>query len=103
MAQDVFAQTRCRIVFALLIAFTPMWSTLHIPNVEAAFDKIIAFGLDQVICFSVNDAFVMSQWGLHLGLTKDPPMDQFQKVQDCFRMWCRALYAGHGPVHGKGV
>jgi peroxiredoxin len=31
-------------------------------------DEIKALGVDEVYCLSVNDAFVMRQWGIHQGL-----------------------------------
>ncbi|KAL7560206.1 hypothetical protein ACA910_003288 [Epithemia clementina (nom. ined.)] len=79
-SRGLFAGKRC-VVFALPGAFTPTCSTSHVPNFEAAFDEILELGVDQVYCVSVNDAFVMRQWGLHLGLTEDPTTGQFQKVQ----------------------
>lgn len=37
------------------------------PGYEANFDDIKASGIDDVLCLSVNDAFVMYQWGLKQG------------------------------------
>lgn len=34
-------------------------------------DEIRGLGIDEVYCLSVNDAFVMRQWGIHLGLEKE--------------------------------
>ncbi len=58
------------VVFALPGAFTPTCSTTHAPGYEAKFDEIKACGVDDIICMSVNDAFVMYQWKLKLGLEK---------------------------------
>ena len=33
-------------------------------------DTLLAAGVDEVYCISVNDAFVMYQWGKHLGVKK---------------------------------
>ena len=33
-------------------------------------DEILKMGIDDVYCISVNDAFVMRQWGLAQGLTE---------------------------------
>lgn len=51
------------ILFALPGAFTPTCSTTHLPGYEKNFEEFKALGVDQVICLSVNDAFVMYQWG----------------------------------------
>lgn len=55
------------VLFALPGAFTPTCSSTHLPGYEAHYDEFRALGVDQVICLSVNDAFVMFQWGKHLG------------------------------------
>mgnify|MGYP003992283715 FL=1 len=52
------------VLFALPGAFTPTCSTSHLPRYEALHDEFRAEGVDQVVCLSVNDAFVMYQWGL---------------------------------------
>jgi thioredoxin-dependent peroxiredoxin len=72
---DLFAGKRV-VLFALPGAFTPTCSTTHLPGYEAAYNEITAttttdLGIDEVYCLSVNDAFVMRQWGLHLGLSED--------------------------------
>jgi len=51
------------VVFSLPGAFTPTCSTTHLPRYEELYDEIKATGVDQIICTSVNDAFVMFQWG----------------------------------------
>ena len=51
------------VVFSLPGAFTPTCSTSHLPRYEELHDEFKAQGIDQVICLSVNDAFVMYQWG----------------------------------------
>jgi thioredoxin-dependent peroxiredoxin len=63
--QDIFAGKRI-IVFSLPGAFTPTCSTSHLPGYEAAYDQIKALGVDEVYCLSVNDAFVMYQWGKNM-------------------------------------
>ncbi|TDI64642.1 MAG: redoxin domain-containing protein, partial [Alphaproteobacteria bacterium] len=50
-------------LFALPGAFTPTCSTSHLPRYEELHDELRAEGIDQIICLSVNDAFVMYQWG----------------------------------------
>ncbi len=51
------------IVFSLPGAFTPTCSTSHLPRYEILYDTFRAQGIDEIICLSVNDAFVMYQWG----------------------------------------
>lgn len=51
------------IVFSLPGAFTPTCSSTHLPGYEAAYDDLKKLGVDEVYCLSVNDAFVMFQWG----------------------------------------
>ncbi len=58
------------VLFALPGAFTPTCSTTHLPGYEAAYDEFKALGVDDVVCLSVNDAYVMNQWGKAQGVTK---------------------------------
>jgi peroxiredoxin len=58
------------VVFALPGAFTPTCSSTHAPGYEAKYDEMKALGVDEVICLSVNDAFVMFQWRKNLGMSK---------------------------------
>jgi len=51
------------VVFSLPGAFTPTCSTSHLPRYEELYEEFKAQGVDAVICISVNDAFVMFQWG----------------------------------------
>lgn len=53
------------VVFSLPGAFTPTCSTSHLPGYEAKYDEFKKLGVDEVYCISVNDAFVMFQWGKH--------------------------------------
>ncbi|AFZ60644.1 peroxiredoxin [Anabaena cylindrica FACHB-243] len=60
--QELFAGKRV-VVFSLPGAFTPTCSTSHLPRYEELYKDFQALGVDSVICVSVNDAFVMFQWG----------------------------------------
>ena len=66
--QDVFAGKRI-VVFSLPGAFTPTCSTSHLPRYEELYNQFKALGVDDVVCVSVNDAFVMFQWGKQQGAT----------------------------------
>ncbi len=68
-SDDVFVGKRV-VVFALPGAFTPTCTSEQCPAYEASYDAIRAHGVDEVYCLSVNDAFVMFQWGKMLGLEK---------------------------------
>jgi thioredoxin-dependent peroxiredoxin len=66
---EIFAGKRV-VLFALPGAFTPTCSTTHAPRYEALYEEIKAQGVDEIICLSVNDAFVMFQWAKNLGVSK---------------------------------
>ncbi len=51
------------VVFAVPGAFTPTCSNQHLPGYIAQADAIKAKGVDEIVCLSVNDAFVMGAWG----------------------------------------
>lgn len=59
---DVFKNKNV-VLFSLPGAFTPTCSTSHLPRYEELYDEFKAQGVDSVVCLSVNDAFVMYQWG----------------------------------------
>jgi peroxiredoxin len=64
--EEIFGGKRV-VLFALPGAFTPTCSSSHLPRYEELYDEIKAQGIDEVICLSVNDAFVMFQWGKQQG------------------------------------
>ena len=55
-------------IFSLPGAFTPTCSNEQCPNYELSYASFQAAGVDEIYCLSVNDAFVMYQWGKNLGL-----------------------------------
>ncbi len=59
---DLF-KARTVLVFGVPGAFTPTCSTQHLPGFIALCDQFKARGVDEIVCFSVNDAFVMAAWG----------------------------------------
>ena len=66
-SREVFAGKRI-VLFSLPGAFTPTCTTEQCPAFELHYDALRAAGADEIYCLSVNDAFVMFQWGKHLGL-----------------------------------
>ena len=60
-SDDVFAG-RNVIVFSLPGAFTPTCSSSHLPRYNELAATFADQGIDQVVCVSVNDSFVMNAW-----------------------------------------
>jgi glutaredoxin-like protein len=60
-SEEVFAGKNV-IVFSLPGAFTPTCSSSHVPRYNQLVPQFKAQGIDEVICVSVNDAFVMNEW-----------------------------------------
>ena len=51
------------VIFGLPGAFTGICSTAHVPSFMVTYDDFKAKGVDEIICISVNDPFVMQAWG----------------------------------------
>ena len=51
------------VIFAVPGAFTPTCSMQHLPGFIRLQGEIKAKGVDDILCLSVNDAFVMDAWG----------------------------------------
>jgi peroxiredoxin len=65
--RDEFAGRKV-VVFSLPGAFTPTCSNEQLPGFERLFNQFKAAGVDDIYCLSVNDAFVMFQWGKAQGV-----------------------------------
>ena len=60
-SDDVFAG-KSVIVFSLPGAFTPTCSSSHVPRYNQLAPTLSRHGVDDIVCLSVNDAFVMNEW-----------------------------------------
>jgi peroxiredoxin len=59
---DQIFKGRTVVVFALPGAFTPTCSSTHVPRYNQLAPTLREHGVDEVVCISVNDAFVMNEW-----------------------------------------
>ncbi|MBO9998314.1 MAG: glutathione peroxidase [Cyanobacteria bacterium SID2] len=64
------------IVFALPGAFTPTCSSTHLPGYNQLAGVFKENGVDEIVCLSVNDTFVMNEWA------KDQESDNVTLVPD---------------------
>lgn len=64
---DYFCGKRV-VLFSLPGAFTPTCSTYQLPGFEENYEEFQRLGIDEIYCISVNDAFVMNQWGKQQGI-----------------------------------
>ena len=58
------------VVFSLPGAYTPTCSSTHVPGYNDLATAFKENGVDEIICISVNDAFVMSEWAKDQGADK---------------------------------
>jgi len=60
-SDDIF-RGKTVVVFALPGAFTPTCSSTHVPRYNQLAPALREQGVDDILCISVNDAFVMNRW-----------------------------------------
>ena len=59
---DELFKDKTVVVFSLPGAFTPTCSSTHVPRYNQLAAALKAQGVDDIICMSVNDSFVMNEW-----------------------------------------
>ena len=66
---DGLTKGRKVVIFGLPGAYTGTCTSAHVPSFIRTFDQFAAKGVDEIICVSVNDPFVMGAWGESTGAT----------------------------------
>jgi len=62
VSSDEIFKGKTVVVFSLPGAFTPTCSSTHVPRYNQLVPAFKQHGVDEVVCISVNDAFVMNEW-----------------------------------------
>lgn len=67
---STLTEGRTVVLFAVPGAFTPTCHSAHVPSFIRTKDEFLESGVDEVICLSVNDPFVLGNWGEVTGATE---------------------------------
>nr|QCI61226.1 peroxiredoxin-5 [Trachidermus fasciatus] len=67
VAMDKLFKGKKGVLFAVPGAFTPGCSKTHLPGFVQQAEDLKGKGVQEVVCISVNDAFVMAAWGKEHG------------------------------------
>ncbi|MGL4455804.1 MAG: glutathione peroxidase [Plesiomonas sp.] len=62
LTTDTLFKDKTVIVFSLPGAFTPTCSSSHLPRYNELAPVFAKLGVDEILCVSVNDTFVMNAW-----------------------------------------
>ena len=62
VSTDALFKNKKVVLFALPGAFTPTCSSFHLPRYNELAGEFKKLGVDEIVCLSVNDAFVMNAW-----------------------------------------
>jgi glutaredoxin-like protein len=76
VTSDSIFKDKTVVVFSLPGAFTPTCSSSHVPRYNQLVPVFRANGVDDVVCVSVNDSFVMNEW------QKDQKADRVTFIPD---------------------
>ena len=76
-SEEIFAN-KTVVVFSLPGAFTPTCSSSHLPRYNELADKFSANGVDEIVCISVNDTFVMNAWADQQKLKKVKVLPRYE-------------------------
>ncbi len=76
VTSDTIFKGRSVVVFSLPGAFTPTCSSSHVPRFNELAPVFQENGIDEIVCVSVNDAFVMNEW------QKDQHADSIRFIPD---------------------
>lgn len=110
-SEDFFANKKI-VLFGLPGAFTPTCSSTHAPGYDSKMNDFRELGVNQIVCLSVNDAFVMYKWSQDLGtqnvfmlpdgnldFTKGIGMNvQKQNLGFGERSWRYSMYIENGTI-----
>lgn len=69
ISTDTVFAGRKVVMFSVPGAYTPTCHNQHLPSYVEQADELRAKGIDEIVCLSVNDPFVMKAWGAELGAT----------------------------------
>ena len=72
-SNDYFKDRRI-VLFALSGAFMPTCSSTHLPGYVVLSKNLKVMGIDEILCLSVNDAFVMNAWAKDQGIDDEVTM-----------------------------
>ncbi|MBU2961926.1 peroxiredoxin [Citreicella sp. C3M06] len=67
---DDVTKGRKVVIFAVPGAYTPTCSAAHVPSFIRVKDQLAEKGVDEIVCLSVNDPFVLKAWGESTGATE---------------------------------
>jgi peroxiredoxin len=62
LTTDEIFKGKTVVVFSLPGAFTPTCSSSHVPRYNQLAPMFKEHGVDEIVCVSVNDTFVMNAW-----------------------------------------
>lgn len=86
-------------LFSVPGAYTPTCTARHVPSYRDNYDKLKAKGVDEIVCMSVNDPFVMKAWGESLTCT-----DKVRMVADWNGDFAKKLdLTMDGSAYGLGT